>query len=162
MVASPDDPFESNPYSAPEMQEHVELDRATTVPGSVWKWLVVAVLIEAAMTAVMITFHPSSPRVGGLNIYAIATLFLSGVLAATIAWFLGRRSSRPRAILIAQLGNLLIWLTFGTIIHLRFGIRVTVTGEGSLLLSAVVASAMLSLIASLVSSGVFRSQAIKS
>ena len=47
MVASPDDPFESNPYSAPEMQEHVELDRATTVPGSVWKWLVVAVVIEA-------------------------------------------------------------------------------------------------------------------
>lgn len=160
MVASPDDPFAVNPYSAPEMLEHVELDRATNTLGSVWRWLVVAVVIEAAMTTVMITFHSSSPRVGGLNIFAIGTLFLSGVLAVNFAWFLGRGSSRPRAILIAQLGNLLIWLTFGAIIHLRFGIRIT--GEGSLLLSSVVASAMLSLIASLVSSGAFRSRVIKS
>ena len=160
MVASPDDPFAANPYSAPEMQAHVELDRATTVPGSVWKWLVVVLVIEAAMTLVMITFHSSSPRVGGLNIYAIGTLFLSGVLAVTIAWLLGRRSSGPQVILIAQLTNLLIWLTFGAIIHLRFGIRIT--GEGSLLLSSVVASAMLSLIATLVSSGVFRLRVIKS
>ena len=162
MVASPDDPFAANPYSAPEMQAHVELDRATTVPGSVWKWLVVVLVIEAAMTLVMITFHSSSPRVGGLNIYAIGTLLLNGVLACTFASFVGRRLSRPRAILIAQVGNLLIWLIFGTIFHLRFGILVSLTYEGPLLLSAFVASAMLSLIFTLVSSGVFRPRAIKS
>jgi hypothetical protein len=156
MAASPKDPFASNPYMAPEMQEHVELDRATTALGAVWRWLVVAVVIEAAMTTAMITFHSSSPRVGGINIYAIVNLFLSGVLAVTFAWLLGRRSSGPRVFLIAQLGNLLIWLTFGTIIHLRFGIRLT--GEGSLLLSSVFASAMLSLIATFVSSGAFRSR----
>ena len=160
MAASPDDPFATNPYIAPEIHEHVELDRATNGLGSVWRWLVMAVVIEAAMTTVLITFHSSSPRVGGLNIYAIGTLFLSGVLAVTIAWLLGRRSSGPQVILIAQLTNLLIWLTFGAIIHLRFGIRIT--GEGSLLLSSVVASAMLSLIATLVSSGVFRLRVIKS
>ena len=159
MVASPDDPFASNPYSAPEMLEHAELDRATNVPGSVWKWLVVVLVIEAAMTGTMITFHSSSPRVGGMNIYAIGNLFLSGLLAVTFAWFVGRRSSGPRVILIAQLANVLIWLTFGTIIHLRFGIRVT--GDDSFLLSSVVASAMLSLIATLASSGAFRSRFIR-
>ncbi len=160
MVTSPDDPFASNPYMAPEMQEHVELDRATMAPGSVWRWLVVAMMIEAAMTGTMITFHSSSPRVGGINIYAIGNLFLSAVLAVTLAWFLGRRSSGPRVFLIAQLGNLLIWLIFGTMIHLRFGIRIT--SEGSLFLTSAVASAILSLIATFVSSGVFRSRAIKS
>lgn len=160
MVASPDDPFAANPYSAPEMQEPVELDRATKVPESVWKWLGVVLVIEAVMTIVMITFHSSSPRVGGLNIYAIANLFLSGILAITFAWFLGRRSSGLRVLLIAQLANLLIWLTFGTIVHLRFGIRLT--GEGSLFLTSAVASAILSLIASLVSSGVFRSRVMHS
>lgn len=159
MVTLPEDPFAANPYSAPEMQEHVELNRATHALGSVWRWLVVAVVIEAAMTTVMITFHSSSPRVGGLNIYAIGNLFLSGVLAVTFAWFLGRSAAGPRVILTAQLANLLIWLTFGAIIHFRFGIRFT--GEGSLLLSSVVASAMLSLITSLVSGGVFRSRVIK-
>jgi hypothetical protein len=162
MVASPDDPFAVNPYSAPEMQEHVELDRATHARGSVWRWLVVAVVIEAALTTVMITFHSSSPRVGGINICAIGTLFLSGILACTFASFVGRRSSRPRAILIAQFGNLLIWLILGTIFHLRFGILVSLTYEGPLLLSAFVASAMLSLIVTLVSSGVVRSRATKS
>lgn len=155
MVVSPDDPFAANPYSAPIMQEPAELDRAPTAPASVWKWLVVVLVIEAAITMVMITFHSSSPRVGGLNIFAIGNLFLSGILAVTFAWFLGRRSAGPRAIVTAQLANLLIWLTFGTIIHLRFGI--SVAGEGSLLLSSVVASAMLSLIATLVSSGAFKS-----
>jgi hypothetical protein len=159
MVASPEDPFASNPYSAPEMQEHVEFDRATNAMGSAWKWLVVALVIEAAMTMVMITFHLSSPRVGGLNIFAIGNLLLSGVLAFTYALFLGRRSSGPRVILIAQLANLLIWLTFGTIIHLCF--RIGFIGEGSLLLSSVVTSAMLALIASLVSSGAFRSRSAK-
>jgi hypothetical protein len=160
MVSSPEDPFASNPYSAPEMQELVELDHATNALGSVWRWLAMAVVIEAAMTTVMVTFHSSSPRVGGLNIYAIGNLFLSGVLAVIFAWLLGRRSSGPRIILIAQMVNLLIWLTFASIIHLRFGIRIT--GEGSLLLSSVVASAMLSLITSLVSSGLFRSRVSKS
>jgi hypothetical protein len=155
MVGPLDDPFASNPYMAPEMLEPVELHRATTSPGSVWKWLVLVVVIEAAITVAMIILHSSSPRVGGLNIYAIGNLLLSGVLAIAFAWFLGRRSAGPRVILTAQLANLLIWLTFGTLIHLRFGI--SFTGEGSLLLSSVVASAMLSLIASLVSGGVFRS-----
>ncbi|MFO1003876.1 MAG: hypothetical protein U0936_26390 [Planctomycetaceae bacterium] len=160
MVASPDNPFSSNPYMAPEMQEPVDWDRTTTVPGSVWKWLVVVLVIEAVMTIVMITFHSSSPRVGGLNIYAIANLFLSGILAITFAWFLGRRSSGLRVLLIAQLANLLIWLTFGTMVHLRFGIRLT--GEGSLFLTSAVAGAILSLVASLVSSGAFRSRVIHS
>ena len=159
MVALPDDPFASNPYMAPEMQEHAELDRGTKRPESVWKWLAAVVVIEAAKTAVMIRFHSSSPRVGGINIYAIGNLFLSGVLAVTMAWFLGRRSSGPRVILIAQLGNLLIWLIFGISVHLRFGIRLA--GEGTLLLTSFVASAMLSLIASLVSSGAFRSRITK-
>jgi hypothetical protein len=57
------------------------------------------------------------------------------------------------------LANLLIWLTFGTSIHLRFCIGII--GEGSLLLSSVVTSAMLALIASLVSSGAFRSRSAK-
>ena len=160
MVASPDDPFASNPYSAPEMQEHWGLDRGAKTPGSVWKWLAAVLVIEAAKTVVMITFHSSSPRVGGINLYAIGNLFLSGVLAVTMAWFLGRRSSGPRVILIAQLGNLLIWLTFGVSVHLRFGIRLV--GEGTLLLTSFVASAMLSLIATLVSSGEFRSRVLKS
>jgi hypothetical protein len=160
MVASPDDPFDVNPYSAPEMQEHPGLDRGTKTPGPVWKWLAAVLVIEAAKTMVMITFHSSSPRVRGINLYAIGNLFLSGVLAVTMAWFLGRRSSGPRVILIAQLGNLLIWLTFGISVHLRFGIRLV--GEGTLLLTSFVVSAMLSLIATLVSSGVFRSRVIKS
>jgi hypothetical protein len=82
------------------------------------------------------------------------------VLSIAFAWFLGRRAAGPQAILMAQLGNLLIWPIFGTIIHLRFGIRVT--SEGSLFLTPAVASTMLSLIATLVSSGAFRSRLIKS
>jgi hypothetical protein len=92
MVASPEDPFVTNPYIALEIQEPVELGGGTKTPGSVWKWLVAAVVIEAAKTVIMIIFHSSSPRVSGINIYAIGNLFLSGVMAVTMAWFLGRRS----------------------------------------------------------------------
>ena len=159
MIDSQDDPFVFNPYVAPEMHERVVVDRPAHALGSVLKWLVVAPVIEAAMTLVMVTLHSSSPRVGGLNVYAIANLFLSGVLSIAFGWLLGRRSSGPRTILMAQFVNLLIWLTFGIIIHLRFGIRLT--GEGSLLLTSMVTSAMLALIASLASSGAFRSRSAK-
>jgi hypothetical protein len=156
MVASPEDPFVTNPYIALEIQEPVELGGSTKTPGSVWKWLVAAVVIEAAKTVIMIIFHSSSPRVSGINIYAIGNLFLSGVMAVTMAWFLGRRSSGPGVILIAQLGNLLIWLMFGISVHLRFGIRLV--GEGTLLLTSFVVSAILSLIATLISKGAFKSR----
>jgi hypothetical protein len=104
----------------------------------------------------MVSFHSYSPRVAGLNVFAIANLFFSGVLSIIFAWLTGRRSSRLRAILIAQFVNLLIWMTFTIIIHIRFGIRWT--GEGMLLMTSVLASAVLTLIASLVSGGVFRSR----
>lgn len=156
MVASQDDPFTTNPYVAPEMLERVVVDRALHPLGSVWKWMVAVSVIEAAMTLLMVTLHGSSPRVRGINVFAIANLFLSGVLSIVFAWWIGRRSSGLRTMLIAQFMNLLIWLTFGSIIYFHFGIHWS--GEGKLLLLSFFASAMLTLIATQVSIGVFRSR----
>jgi hypothetical protein len=159
MIDSQDDPFAFNPYVAPEIHERGAVDPVTDARGSVWKWIAAAPFIDAVMTLVMVTLHDSSPKVRGLNVFAIANLLLSGVLSVTFGWLLGRRSSGTQAILIAQFVNLMIWLTFGTIMHIRFEIRST--GDYSLLLTSMVTSAMLALIASLASSGAFRSRSAK-
>ena len=159
MVDSQDEPFAFNPYVAPEMHERGVVDRPTEANKSVWKWLVATTVVEAAMTLVMVTLHSSSPRVAGLNVFAIANLFLNGVLSIILAWLLAQHSSQLRGLLIAQFANLLIWLTFGIIIHLRFGIHWS--GEGSLLLTSSAASAILALISSVASRGAFRSRSSK-
>ena len=155
MVDSQEDPFAFNPYVAPELHEHVAVDEPKDGIRSVWKWLLMTTVVEAVITLVMVTLHSSSPRVAGLNAFAIANLVFNGVLAIILPWLLAQRSSRLRRTLFAQFANVLIWLTFGIIIHLRFGIHWP--AEGSLLLTSFAASAMLALISSVVSGGAFRS-----
>jgi hypothetical protein len=86
-----------------------------------------ATALETGMTQVLTMIHGSSPRIHGINVYAVAHLFITGMFATCISFLTGRRRSVLTSHLNAQTGNTLIWgalvltLTYGSGTPVRGG-----------------------------------------
>jgi|GEM_PF-6046982 len=131
MTQSKNDVFKENPYAAPASPEAALIDgpllrnRDDSLKRLVLL-LGCAVVAEIVMTLIMTVIHSGSPRIQGINVYAVTHLFITGMLATGISWMIGIRSSARIAHVAAQTGNALIWsvlvLTlFGTGMPLRSG-----------------------------------------
>lgn len=126
------DAFSDNPYSAPEIPDAALIEEfSTSARPAGLRWLTLllafATAVETGMTLVMTMFHGSSPRIQGINIYAVAHLFITGMFATCIAWTIGLQRSHVPLHMMSQAGNALIWaalmltLIFGSGMPIRSG-----------------------------------------
>jgi hypothetical protein len=117
------DVFSENPYAAPAITDAVLIDESPLrARNDSLKRLVlllgISIVVETGMTLVMTEYHPSSPRIQGVNVYAVTHLFITGMLATCISWMIGMRSSVRISHVASQIGNALIW---GALVLTLFG-----------------------------------------
>jgi hypothetical protein len=111
------DVFSENSYAAPATPEVAVIDGTLLHArnDSIKRLVLVlgcAVVAETVMTLVMTLIHATSPRIQGINVYAVVHLFITGILATCISWVVGMRGSVRIAYVASQTGNALIWAVF--------------------------------------------------
>lgn len=125
------DNFNENPYAAPTSPEAALIDESllrarNDSPGRLVLLMGFAIAAEIGMTLLMTILHGTSPRIQGVNVYAVMHLFITGGLATCISWVIGMRGSVRIAHVASQTGNALIWAVlvltlFGSGMPLRSG-----------------------------------------
>ena len=151
------DPYNSNPYAPPEAMYAGPVPatlRHSRIP--LFGWLGLVVVIETAMTWIMVHFHGDSPRIHGLNVFALAQLMISGMLASGVSWRFGRLYLQLKSHAAAQSANLLVWCTLIVTLYRTFPGDMFIRSELWIFASACCLSAVLCLAATFLSGRVFR------
>lgn len=151
------DPYNSNPYAPPEAMYAGPVSRTLQhIRIPLFGWLGMVVVIETAMTWIMVHFHGDSPRIHELNAFALAQLIISGMLASGVSWRFGRLYLPFKAHAAAQSANLLIWCTLIMTLVSSFPGGIPLRHEFWIFGSACCTSAVLCLVATFLSARVFR------
>jgi hypothetical protein len=111
------DVFSENPYAAPAVSEAELIDESLLRArnDSIKRLVMVlgcAAVAETVITLVMTVIHSDSPRIQGINVYAVVHLFITGILATCMSWAVGMRGSVRISHVASQIGNALIWAAF--------------------------------------------------